>query len=190
MAPYGVQIVAPLMSKAHLKVYLGEKLKEAWELYCQKRQIGPGAALRASIQREMERVEQGAIEPAKQVDERPDTGEKKRVEIRLTKSELAAVDARARAEGCSRQSWLVNVVRGTLTKQPQAGMREIESLGESNYQLLAIGRNLNQIAKRLNEGHPDTITVDYIERLRNEIRAHAEKVSKVMGASIERWSLK
>ncbi len=193
MTPYGVQNAPPPMSKAHLKVYLGEKLKEAWELYCQTRKIGPGAALRASIQREIERVEQGATgpaEPMKQIDERPDTGVKKRVEIRLTRSELDAVDTRAKAESCSRQAWLVNVVRGTLTKQPQAGMREIESLGESNYQLLAIGRNLNQIAKRLNEGHPDVLTVKYIERLRDEIRAHAEKVSKVMGASIERWSLK
>lgn len=85
----------------------------------------------------------------KQVDERPDTGVKKRVEVRLTRSQLDAVDTRAKAEGCSRKVWLVNVVRGTLTKQPQAGMREIDLLGESSYQLLAIGRNLNQIAKRL-----------------------------------------
>jgi len=177
------------MAKAYLQVYLGEKLREAWELYCRDRGLKPGAALKASIKAEVERVKQGGSEPVAQREERPDNAPKKRAEVRLTPTEMAAVDARADMEGCSRSTWLVNVVRGTLTKQPQAGTREIESLGESNYQLLAIGRNLNQIAKRLNEGHPDVLTVKYIERLRDEIRAHAEKVSKVMGASIERWSL-
>lgn len=179
------------MSKTHLNVYLGEPLKVAWELYCRERGLRPGAALMDSVRHEIERVKQAPTPPvAVQANERPDNGVKKRVELRLTPSELALVDERAVGEGCSRQAWLVNVVRGTLTKEPQAGMREIESLGESNYQLLAIGRNLNQIAKRLNEGHPDIITVKYVERLRDEIRAHAEKVSRVMGASIERWSLK
>ncbi|MEO5831027.1 MAG: plasmid mobilization relaxosome protein MobC [Rhodanobacter sp.] len=177
-------------STSHLNVYLGDGLKASWDLYCQERGLKPGAALKASIQREIDRVKQGVVEPAVQRDERPDYAPKKRAEIRLTPSELDAVDARAIHEGCSRATWLVNVVRGTLTKQAQMGMREIDSLGESNYQLLAIGRNLNQIAKRLNEGHPDVITVKYIERLTEEFRTHVKKVSKVMGASIERWSLR
>lgn len=178
------------MTGAYLEIYLGVELREAWQLYCQERGLKPGAALKASIKAEIERVKKGAIEPAVQLNERPDNSPKKRAEVRLTPTEMDAVDARAEREGCSRSTWLVNVVRGTLTKQPQMGMPEIDSLGESNYQLLAIGRNLNQIAKRLNEGQPDAITVKYIERLSTEIRTHAKKVSKVMGASIERWSLK
>ncbi len=31
-------------------------------------------------------------------------------------------------------------------------MEELQKLGESNYQLLTIGRNLNQIARHLNQG--------------------------------------
>jgi hypothetical protein len=179
-----------LKPTSHLNVYLGEALKASWDLYCQERGLKPGAALKASIQKEIDRVKQGTVEPAAQRDECPDYAPKKRAEIRLTPSELDAVDARADDAGCSRSTWLVNVVRGTLTKQAQMGMREIDSLGESNYQLLAIGRNLNQIAKRLNEGHPDVITAKYTERLADEIRAHVKSVSKVMGASIERWSLR
>lgn len=178
------------MSKTHLNVYLGEPLKAAWELHCQAKGLKPGAALRALIQMDVARSGEEATPPAAQQVEHPDRGRKRRAEIRFTPSELEAVDVRAEAEGCSRQVWLVNVVRGMLTKQPQAGMREIEALGESNYQLLAIGRNLNQIAKRLNDGHPDRITASSLGHLRNEIRAHTVKVSRVMGASIERWSLR
>ena len=79
--------------------------------------------------------------------------------------------------------------RATLTRQPQFGMRELDALGESNYQLLAIGRNLNQIAKRLNEGLPETVTVQHIEKLRKVIEQHTEVVSKAMRASLERWSV-
>lgn len=76
-----------------------------------------------------------------------------------------------------------------LTKEPQFGMREIDALGESNYQLLAIGRNLNQIAKRLNEGGKGGPTVGAIEQLRAGIKAHTDQVSRAMRASLERWDL-
>jgi hypothetical protein len=68
-------------------------------------------------------------------------------------------------------------------------MREMETLGESNYQLLSIGRNLNQIAKRLNQGYVQPITLERIEQLQQQINQHTELVSKVLRASIERWSL-
>jgi len=66
-------------------------------------------------------------------------------------------------------------------------MREVEMLGESNYQLLAIGRNLNQVAKRLNEGRLEPVTVEAIDRLRTRIDKHIDIVSSAIRASLERW---
>lgn len=68
-------------------------------------------------------------------------------------------------------------------------MSEIDALGESNYQLLALGRNLNQIARRLNEGRYEPITVERIVALRSLIEKHTELVSKAIRASLERWSI-
>lgn len=68
-------------------------------------------------------------------------------------------------------------------------MKEIEALGESNYQLLSIGRNLNQVAKAMNEGRRDSVTIESIERLRQIIDAHTDKVSGAIRASLERWNI-
>lgn len=68
-------------------------------------------------------------------------------------------------------------------------MKEIDALGESNYQLLAIGRNLNQVAKAMNEGKRDSVTIKSIERLRQIIDTHTDKVSGAIRASIERWDI-
>ena len=79
--------------------------------------------------------------------------------------------------------------RAGLTKEPQFGMKEIEALGESNYQLLSIGRNLNQVAKAMNEGRRDSISNESIERLRQIIDAHTDKVSGAIRASLERRNI-
>jgi hypothetical protein len=122
--------------------------------------------------------------------EHPDESPKRRLEFRLTASERQALAERAEKEGMTPQQWLVGLVRANLIARPQFGMSELGALGESNYQLLAIGRNLNQIAKHLNEGLPEQVTPSTIERLRAEIRAHVEAVSKIMRSNLERWVIR
>jgi hypothetical protein len=100
-----------------------------------------------------------------------------------------AVQERANLERCSQRRWIVDAIRAGLTHEPQFGMKEVEALGESNYQLLSIGRNLNQVAKRLNEGRLEPITVETIERLRTRIDKHIDAVSSAIRASLERWNV-
>lgn len=69
-------------------------------------------------------------------------------------------------------------------------MDEVDALGESNYQLLALGRNLNQIARHMNEGGYEPVTAERIEALSRIIDNHTEKVSRAIRASIERWDLR
>lgn len=178
-----------------LNIHLGPGLKSRWNAYCAHLGKKPGAAIREAVEAQLSKADSSPAAapvrpvPKRQADERPDEGRKARIEVRLTPSEKAAVHELAEAEGCSPQQWIINTVRATLTRQPQFGMRELDALGESNYQLLAIGRNLNQIAKRLNEGLPETVTVEHIEKLCKVIEQHTELVSKAMRASLERWSL-
>ena len=84
---------------------------------------------------------------------------------------------------------MIDMIRAGLTQEPQFGMKEIDALGESNYQLLAIGRNLNQVAKSMNEGRRDSVTIESIRRLTAIIDAHTDKVSDAMRASLERWNI-
>jgi hypothetical protein len=178
----------------HLKVYLGS-MKQPWVEHCEKLGKKPGAAIKEIIETQLSQSTQ-KLQPQperpvfRQVDEKPDEGAKTRIEIRFTPSEKEKVLELVAFEHCSPQVWIVNVVRATLTHQPQCGINELEALGESNYQLLAIGRNLNQIAKNLNRGLHLTVTLEQIESLRQLIKAHTKHVSRVLRASVERWSIK
>ena len=171
----------------HLNVYLGNT-KEPWERYCASLGKKPGVALREAIEQQLAKAEANPALKTYRQTEGPKEP-KERFEILMTASEKMAVKERARIERCSARRWIIDAVRAGLTHEPQFGMSEIDALGESNYQLLAIGRNLNQLSRRLNEGHYEPITVGRIEALSRIIDKHTDMVSAAISASLERWSL-
>ncbi len=173
-----------------MNIHLGVDLKARWVDYCAGLGKTPGAAIKEAIEQQLEKA--AKFPPAKtyqQTREAPDGEPKARFEILLTASEKAAVQERAELERCSQRRWVIDAIRAGLTRAPQFGMKEIEALGESNYQLLAIGRNINQVAKAMNEGRRDSVTIESIERLRQTIDAHTDKVSGAIRASVERWNI-
>ena len=173
----------------YLNLYLGA-LKKPWSDYCEALGKKPGAALKEAIEQQLEKAAKNPPPPPlRQTGEAPDDEPKVRFEILMTKSEKAAVQERANLERCSQRRWIIDAIRAGLTREPQFGMKEIDALGESNYQLLAIGRNLNQVAKAMNEGRRDSVTIESIERLRQIIDAHTDKVSGAIRASLERWNI-
>ena len=173
----------------YMDVYLGD-LKTPWVAYCTAVGKKPGAALREAIEKQLAGLQVDKARTLFTQVEQTHREPRKRFEILLTVSEREALEVSAKEAGSSVRQFIVDAVRATLTHEPQYSMKEIEVLGESNYQLLAIGRNLNQIARRLNEGKYEPITVERIEELSRSLRQHAKKVSDSIGANIERWSLR
>lgn len=175
-------------SSQYLDVYLGA-LKGPWVAYCATLGKKPGAAIKEAIEQQLEKAKNSPEVKIYQQTGVSDNEPKVRFEILLTQSEKAAIEERAELEHCSQRRWVVDAIRAGLTKEPQFGMKEIDALGDSNYQLLAIGRNLNQVAKAMNEGRRDSVTIDSIEQLRQIIDAHTDKVSGAIRASLERWNI-
>jgi len=165
-----------------MNIHLGADLKARWVDYCAGLGKTPGAAIKEAIEQQLEKAAKNPPPPP--IDE-----PKVRFEILMTKSEKLAVLERSNLERCSQRRWIIDAIRAGLTREPQFGMKEIDALGESNYQLLAIGRNLNQVAKAMNEGRRDSVTIESIERLRGIIDAHTDKVSGAIRASLERWNI-
>ena len=173
-----------------MNIHLGPALKARWVAYCAGLGKTPGAAIKEAIELQLEKANKHPPPPTfRQTTESPEGEPKVRFEILLTRSEKEAILKRANLERCSQRRWVVDAIRAGLTHEPQFGMREVEALGESNYQLLAIGRNLNQIAKRLNEGHLEPVTVETIERLRARVDKHIDAVNSAIRASLERWNV-
>jgi len=171
-----------------LSVRLGPDLKNRWDAYCKKIGMAPSTAIKAAITQQLGQAEKiKKLKTYRQMRERPPDEPKVRFEILLTPSEKQAIHERAESEQCSMRRWIIDACRASLTREPQFSMKEIEALGESNYLLLALGRNLNQIARRLNEGKREEVTVERIKDLRALIDAHTEVVNTAIRASLERW---
>ncbi|WP_321576792.1 plasmid stabilization protein [Paraburkholderia atlantica] len=120
---------------------------------------------------------------------RPVVGEpRSRVEIRLTASELGAVEQRAAALGLGGNRWIVSLVRAQLTRQPQLGEHEMRALSVSSQQLAGISRLLSQLARAggIELPHQD-LTVDWAET-RKRIDDHLRATVAVMRANLDRWS--
>lgn len=179
----------PKKSSLYMDVYLGD-LKTPWIEYCASVGKKPGAALREAIEKQFAGLQGGRAKTIFKPVEEVQHKAKKRFEIMLTDSERDALATRANEENCSGRQFVIDTLRAALTHEPQLSMKEIEVLGESNFQLLAVGRNLNQIARRLNEGKNEPVTAELIAELREIIDTHVQKASDSIRANIERWNLK
>ncbi len=113
------------------------------------------------------------------------------MKLNLTPSELSALRTCARLEGYQPTGWVVAMIRTKLTGEPHVGQPELAALTRSNQQLLALGRNLNQIAKVLNTAPQNrtAFRVEVITELSRVIQAHTKKVSDVLRGTVARWSL-
>lgn len=170
-----------------------------WTAYAQAHQDTAAEALRALMRRLV-----GSAPPARPMLSVPATPPRKvgrkpeqlltkrRVELRLTPSEYEALAQIAEERECSIQWWVTSLVRAALTRGVTVGGAELKALADSNYQLMAIGRNLNQIAKQLNidPGSGQGLKPESIQALTEELQVHRKKVAALIYASSERWELR
>ena len=175
-----------IKERGYLNLYLND-LKGPWLHFCKTLHQKPGTILKQFVQTQLYG---DSIKIFQQTSESLDDAKKHRFEVLLMPSEKVALEQRAHQEQCSQRRWVIHVIRAALTKQAQFNLEELKVLGESNYQLLAIGRNLNQLVKAYHEGHRPSNIVPLIEKLQQAIDHHTEKVSDALRASTERWDLK
>lgn len=131
--------------------------------------------------------------PARTAQERCiEAGRKKRIQLLLTESEHKALAEIAESKECSIQYWLVGLIRAVLIRGITVGGAELKALGESNYQLMAIGRNLNQIAHQINADpgkHLHKLRAEQIDALAVLVDDHRRKTHAVILSCSERWEI-
>lgn len=111
--------------------------------------------------------------------------------LRLTPAESDLVDALALRHGTTSHGYVVGVLRTALLKAPQPTEPEIAALDASTHQLKAIGVNLNQVVRRLNEAPPGQIPAglaDAIQRVKDHLAGHTASVDRLIKARLERWT--
>lgn len=129
------------MAKEQLSTYVPALTKAQWQQLAGKSGSTSAALLRAAIQQILKSNE---LEP-QSVGE-TSSGGNDRLHIRLRRSEATALIQAAERDGLSRQAVILALIRAHLLRQPTPNAAELAELRESNRQLAAIGRNLNQLA--------------------------------------------
>lgn len=173
-----------------LTVRLPPGVRERFASWCSDQGTTPSATIRAGVVELLDGIPEPADTPQARLEHAPDPSPKHAVRVWLTETELTAVDRHREKTGGTRPAWIVRAIRGALTRAPEFGSQELEVLGRSNTELLAIGRNLNQIARRLNEHQrSQPLEADMVEALGKTLAQHVDAVHAAMAASRERWGV-
>ncbi|KVU84295.1 hypothetical protein WK76_25065 [Burkholderia ubonensis] len=152
---------------------------------CRRQNISMNDAVRQMVGRVLS-ADVGLLPPI----DADETDERLTVKVRLSPAEYKAVSQVAARMGFTMSRFFVAMVRAHATQNPQLGDREVAALEASNYQLAAVGRNLNQIARALNAEPGKVLQRDrlvLIDALRREIDAHLAHVHDMQRANLERW---
>ncbi len=163
-------------------------LKEPWLDWCRARNLTPSEAVRRIVKAVLDGnpTDGGLPHPD---DFNGVAGEdRRRVEIRIPATEFLALEAAAGREGMSVPRWLIGLVRTSLTGEALLVEHEAEALARSNTLLLALGRNINQIAYNMNQRvDRDELTQAQVEYVSKFLKEHVGEVSSVLQASRKRW---
>lgn len=121
----------------------------------------------------------------------PDAGraDTERVRLRLPRFLMDGLRARAKAKGMAPNRWVGALVQSNLMRQPAMSDDELVGLLASNRELAAIGRNLNQIARALNEAFHETerVKLEKLAELRQAIMENRRAIRALVRASQNAW---
>ena len=161
-----------------------QDLKQPWLDYCKAHRITPSDALRQVVAK-LTKVLPTPVEVQAPLG-------KIRKAITLTQDELDGAEAAARADGFAFNRWVIALIRARLGKGPQLGQSELEALARSNMQVMAIGRNINQMVREL-RSNPAIVNADWlaeISAVKATIEDHAATVAGVLESNVRRWRVK
>lgn len=174
------------MSK--IGVHLGSD-KDAWVAYAKSRGQTSSGLAALIIKQILESEKEG--KPIFGTEAKKEWGATERIEMRLNKSELTALDSIIDFEGTTRQGFLIGLFRSFIASEPQYTTEEVIALRKSNSLLRSIGTNLNMIAKSFNRGDFNISELsEEIERLNETIEEHTRYVSDTLNPSLMRYKIK
>lgn len=123
--------------------------------------------------------------------------QRRRISLRVSAETHAKIVATAKARGSFLSEYLEDVLTDPAAA-PAAGPRRVppevlEAFVRSNYELRAVGRNINQIAHSLNSSSPGgTLPArerEALTRLPSQIAEHVEVAAKALHAFAPAYSL-
>ena len=120
-----------------------------------------------------------------------ENAENEKMTIRLPRFLVDAVKEKANANGMVTSRWIAALVQSSLMQKPVMADQELTVLRSNIRELNAIGRNINQMARALNESknNTDKVKLDNLDLLRNYLDRNIAFVRGLVRASQQAWGL-
>lgn len=175
-----------------VKARVTEGMKVAFDRYACARNATPSVALKELV---LHVVASAQIDTAAMTPPKPPALRSERVTVRFSLDEIEAVLPLALEFGGVRE-WIVALVRARIRPgAPQFTVKEVQALYESNRELWALGRNVNQIAHAMNlemqqagRLEASVAMLDELKNLKTAIDQHTACVITMCNESFSRWS--
>ncbi len=162
--------------------------RDPWFQWCERRGLTPSEAVRHVLGAVLSGNPDRTVVPHPADFSEVAGDERRRIEIRVPEADYLAAAAAADREGMGVPRWLMTLLKVHLNGQEPLGRYEIEVLARSNQLLLALGRNINQIAYNMNQRvDKDELTLAQIEYVSTFLKEHTQAVAAVMQANSRRW---
>ena len=119
----------------------------------------------------------------------PEQADHDRITVRMPAFLMTAVKGRAKSQGMAPSRWIAALVQSNLTRHPVLTDAELQAVEATTRELTAIGRNINQIARALNEAHFQTerVRLDRLAELGEKINNAREAIRVLVRASRNAW---
>lgn len=173
-------------SKPYLKTHLDETLKDAFTKKAKELGHTEASFLRFIIEKVLQANTQEMELPT--ATERKDAA----IEICITPLMKAELASRAKQQGMKTSAYVRAMMRAHLSQNAYFTEKELIALESLIYQLSALGRNVNQIARALNTSLDQAHKVDVreIERAVTVVKDVRDQVGQLIRANLAEWGIK
>jgi len=173
------------MLKTILQARIDPETRQRFMQSAQAQGISESELLRRLIHREIDSVQNVAasVEPDK------GRADLTRTTVRLPAFILSAAEERAKIKGMVPSRWIASLVQSNVMRQPVLTDVEVSAVEASTRELSALGRNINQIARALNESplKVERVRLDYLAELAELIKKNREAIRALVHASRSGW---
>lgn len=111
------------------------------------------------------------------------------LKIYLPKFLIEQAKAKAKTQGMATTRWIKSLVQSNLIQTPVLTDSAINTIKESNRELAAIGNNLNQIARKINESafNVEMIKIDKLEEVKQAVKEVKTAIAELRKVSRDSW---
>jgi predicted DNA binding CopG/RHH family protein len=113
------------------------------------------------------------------------------LKIRLPKFLIEQAKAKAKTQGMATTRWIKSLVQSNLIQPPVLIDSAIIALKETDRELAAVGNNLNQIARKINESafNIDIVKIEKLDEVKQAVKTVRAAIDELIKVSRNGWSI-